>query len=478
MSSVGDVAFGLEISKGVAAKFAMAAIGFVGAIIFARELGPAQYGAFYLLVTLVNVLDNPVTGWGEACKKRLSEASFPGDEAFGSGLIGAGVNIVLVLPSMALLLTYTDVFEIGALFAPFSVLFCSVTLFAVTNRLLSGQANFSSAEWSDTLRSLFTFPLQLLFVLAGFGAAGMSYGLAIATLLTVPYVVYRLNAWPSLPSRDTIRRIWEFARYSIPSGFVGTTQSRVDILILGALMATTSAVGYYEVALRLTLPATFIAGVTSVGLMGRVSNLHSRGESFVDDVTNALGYSGLIAVPIFFGALAMPETLVVTAFGGEYREAAVYLVGLALYQLLATQVGQLLSVVAGIDRPRRNLIISTASLGINVALGVVLFFVLGPVGVIFATIVAESFKYLSLGWTVKRAAPTVDLFPRPLWHQILAGGMMFVAVDYGNSILTTTNWLPVLGLVALGGFVYGAILVLVSSEHRATARGILRDARA
>lgn len=477
MSSVGDVEFGLEISRGIVAKIAMAAIGFVGAIIFARVLGPGGYGAFYLVVTLVNVLDNPVTGWGNACKKRLTEKEFPEDEALGSGLTGAALNVALVVPGMAFVLTYTNIFEIRSLFVPFAVLFVTVTLFAVTNRLLSGRANFSSADWSDTLRSVFTFPLQLGLVLAGFGAAGMVYGLAGATLLTIPYVLYRLEVRPALPSRETLRSIWTYARYSIPNGFVGTTQSRVDILILGALLATTSAVGYYETALKLTIAATFVTDAMSVGLMARVSNLHSRGKSVSRDVNNSLSYTSLLAVPVFFGALAMPEALVVTVYGADFRPAGPFLVGLAFYQVLYTQVEQLGSVVAGLDRPRRNLVVSAASLVVNVVLGVGLFYVVGPVGVVGATIVAEALKYVVLGGTVKRALPDVVMVPRPLRHQALAGGLMFVVVDRAHSLVDVSSAIHLVALVGVGAIVYGTVLGAISTEHRTTAVGILRDAR-
>lgn len=478
MSTIGEVKFGLEISKGVVAKFAMAAIGFVGALIFARELGPGGYGAFYLVVTLVNILDNPVTGWADACKKRISETVFPSEEAFGSGLIGAGVNLLLVVPLVAGTLLIKDVFGIRSLFVPFSFLFGSIVLFAVTNRLLSAQGNFASAQWSDTLRSLFTFPLQLALVLAGFGAAGMVYGLATATLLTVPYVLYRLRMRPTLPSRESLRSIWQYARYSIPSNFVGTAQSRVDVIILGALLATTDFVGYYEVALRLTLPATFVAEVTSTGLMARVSNLHSRGKAVVPDARNALSYASLLAFPIFFGSLAIPEELVVAVFGEAYRPAGAFLVGLALYQVLSAQTGQFNSIVAGMDLPRRNLVVSAISLAINVLLGYVLLVTYGPLGVVGATLVAEAFKYLALGLTVKRSVPDIGLVPRPVREQLLAGGVMFLVVHRVHQFAGDLSWVQLVLLLGLGGGVYFLVLALISAEHRATARGILRDARA
>jgi len=97
--SAGEADFGLEISRGVLAKFAMAAIGFAGSVVFARVLGPSGYGAFYILVTLVNILDNPVTGWGVACKKRITETGFSTSEALGSGLLGAVILPLVILPS-------------------------------------------------------------------------------------------------------------------------------------------------------------------------------------------------------------------------------------------------------------------------------------------------------------------------------------------------------------------------------------------
>lgn len=477
--SIGDTAFGLEISKGVVAKFSMAALGFVGSIIFARELGPAGYGAFYLILTLVNILDNPVTGWGNACKKRLTETDFPTDEALGSGIIGAVASAFIVLPGMYLFIEFVDIFEIGGLFIPFCALYVSVSLFAVSYRILSGRANFSRAEWADTLRSVFTLPLQLLLVVVlGIGVAGMVYGLAAATLLTVPYVLYGLGVRPALPTKDTISSIRAYAKFSIPSAFVGTAQSRVDVLLLGALIATTDAVGYYEVALKLTMPAIFIAGVMSSGLLGRVSNLLSRGKPVEEDVTNSLAYAGLLATPIFFGALAIPEPLLVTIYGGDFRPAVTFLAGLALYRLLSTQTTQLTSVVAGLDRPDVNMWLSAGVLVLNVILGYALLRAIGPVGVVIATIASECIMYLGSAYIVKRNLPGVQLAPRPLLEQLGAGVVMYVVVEQSYHITGVRSWIDLGLLLAIGGVTYFAILVAVSKELRFTVRGILSDALA
>ncbi|MFB6200927.1 MAG: lipopolysaccharide biosynthesis protein [Halorhabdus sp.] len=475
--SAGEADFGLEISRGVIAKFVMAVIGFAGAIVFARILGPTGYGAFYVVLTLVNVLDNPVTGWGTACKKRISETGFSTSEALGSGILGAALLPIGILPAVYLFHRYTEFYNLSGLFVPFGVLFVSVCFFTVANRILSARANFSSAEWADTLRSVFTTPLQLGFVLLGFGAAGMVYGLAIATLLTIPYVLFRIGVRPAYPSRSSLASIASYAKYSVPNGFIGTAQSRVDILLLGALL-TSAAVGEYQVAMQLTMAGTFIGGVASTGLMARVSEHWSRNNksATINDVTNSLGYASILAIPLFFGAAAMPNDLLLTVFGPQYGGVGMVLVGLAFFRALNMQSRQLGSTVAGFDRPDINTRIGLVGLVLNIGLGYLLLLEFGIIGVVAATIVSELVKYSILAYVVKQHLPEIPLFTRPLRHQLLSGGLMFVVVDRLHALTGVSWWGELLVLVGIGAGVYFAALTAISEPFRVTVKGVLSDA--
>jgi len=477
--SAAEADFGLEISRGVLAKFVMAAIGFAGSVVFARVLGPSGYGAFYVVLTLVHILDNPVTGWGIACKKRISESGFPTAEALGSGLLGAVILPIAIIPLVYVVNSYSGLYDLQGLFVPFSVLFVAICLFAATNRILSARSNFAASDWSDTLRSLFTTPLQLGFVLLGFGTAGMVYGLTIATALTVPYVLYRVGVKPAWPSRKSLSRIATYAKYSVPNGFIGTAQSRFDILLLGAIL-TSSAVGDYQVSMQLTLAGTFIGAVTSKGLMARVSeNWSENNESdVVDDLTNALGYASIIAIPIFFGATAMPNDLLVTIFGSQYSGVGSVLIGLSLFRAIRVQSSQLGSTVNGLDRPDVNTRISSIILILNIGLGYILLLEFGIIGVVVATVFSEMMRYGALAWTVKQYLPHVPLFSRPLRHQLLAGAVMFVVVDRLHAVIGVSWWGELVSLIGLGGIVYFVVLTAISRSFRATVRGILSDALA
>lgn len=474
--SAGEANFGLEISRGVLAKFAMAAIGFAGSVVFARVLGPSDYGAFYVVVTLVNVLNNPVTGWGNACKKRITETAFPTEEGLGSGLLGAIALPLIMLPAVYTFHRLTSFYDLTGLFVPFSVLFITICFFAVTNRILSARSNFSAAEWSDTLRSFLTTPLQLAFVILGYGTAGMIFGLTAATALTVPYVLYRVRVKPVLPTRETLSNISSYAKYSITNGFIGTAQSRFDILLLGALL-TSSAVGDYQVSMQLTLVGTFIGAVTSKGLMARVSEYSSENNesAVITDVTNSLAYASVLAIPIFFGAAAMPNDLLITVFGSQYSDIGPVLVGLAFFQALKLQSSQLTSTIAGLNHPEVNTRISFVVLVLNVGLGYILLLKYGILGVVTATIVSEIVRYTALAHTIKQHLPDVPLFSRPLRCQLIAGGVMFAIVNSLHAITEVSWWGELLFLVGFGGIVYSVTLTVISESFRVTVHGVVSD---
>ena len=474
--SIEDADFGLEISKGVLAKFGKVLIGFIGSVIFARILGPSGYGTFYVIHTLVNVLDNPVTGWGEACKKRITEVEFPSSEALGSVLIGATILPLAVIPLVYLSQRFTGIYDLSGLLIPFSVLFITLSYFKVTNRILSARANFSAAEWADTLRSFLTTPLQLGFVLIGMGVAGMVYGLAAATALSIPYVLYKIGISPELPRRGSLSSIASYAKYSIPNGFIGTTKARIDILLLGAFISS-SAVGEYQVSMQLTIAGTFIGGAAASGLMGRISAHQSQNNTsaVVNDVNNSLGYASILAIPIFFGATAMPNELIITVFGQQYGDTGLILVGLALYQVISMQSAQLSATVAGLDRPQVNTWVGILVLILNICLGYVLLIAYGSLGVVIATIISVIVQYISLSYVIKSQIPDIALFSRPLQHQLIAGVVMFICVDTLHNMIGISWWGELAMLVSTGGLIYFVVLIAISGSFRITVRGIISD---
>lgn len=482
MSDASEVSLGGETAKATIAKFAMAASGFIGTILFARLLGPVAFGGFYLLFSLVKIADRPIGGLGSATKKRFSEADTPRREIVGALFLAVGVWFTLtVIGSLLLagwLRSYTGLESAPLLFV---LLMLAVMLYEPFEHLVHARGLVGAATGIDTLRSYFTLPLQLLFVFLGFGAAGMAYGLAGGTFLTVPLLLYYIQIVPILPSANVLRSLWSYAKYSVPGNFIGKAYDRFDVLLLGFLLAPAAAaqaaVGQYEVAAKLTLPAVFVAETAGNGLMARVSNLHSRGEEIASDVSNTLAFTSILSIPVFFGALAISRPLVVTIYGPKFSPAAPFLVGLALYRVLTTMNSPLLQTLAGMDRPDVTLRLSTFTLAFNVVTGIVLTLRFGAIGVVIATVLAESLRYFGVVYSLRRYVSDVDIFPRTLLQQIGAAVAMFLVVSAAHSLIPVRSWFDLSILLVIGGTTYGLLLLGVSPELRLTLGSILRGSR-
>lgn len=475
-STPGEMSLGLETLKGVSGQMVQAVLGFVGTIIFARVLGPQSFGGFYLLFTLVHISDRPLAGIGTAAKKRFSETDAPRDEILGAlflSCLGA-VGVVAITSALFAdkLAEFTGLEDAGVVFI---ALFGTVIFFHPFQQLLAAKGLVGLGMWSDTFRSVLTLPFQLGFVLLGFGAAGMGYGLAAATVFTVPVVHYLLRVRPTIPTIETIRSLWEYARYSIVTRFIGETFKRLDLLLLG-LLVTTSAAGYYEAAFKLTIPAMFVAYAAGSGLMVKVSNLDSRGEAVAQDISNTVSFVSILAVPIFFGSLALSEELIVTAFGADYRAGAPLLVGLALYQVLSTQSNPYRQGLNGLNLPKLGMKIDVSVLILNVVIGIALAVQLGAIGIVVATVLAEFTRYILCSFVLKRRVPDVRQFPRLLFEQVFSGLVMFGVVVFARSYVPVNSWFVLVFLVGVGAAAYGVVLLALSSQLRLTLRSVVSEA--
>lgn len=472
-SPIDETSLSLEVAKGFSAKVIQAVLGFLGTILFARILGPSSFGGYYLLYTVVQLSLRPVTGVAQATMKRFSEFDTDPSEIVGSQLIFNFALLTILIPIAFLvnepLSSYTGLDNSAALFA---VLFIAVVFFSSLQKLLPAKGKIGVSVWNDTLRSVFTISLQLGFVLLGYGAAGMVFGLSAATYLVLPVTHYYLRTIPTRPSRETLLSIWRFARFSIVNRIVNSAYDRLDILLIGFII-TPAAAAYYEVALKFTIPATFVPGVAGMGLLNKVSSSASKGESAAMDITNTVSYASIIAVPLFFGGLALARPLIITAYGAEYANAAGLLGGLLIFSLIRSQSATLESVINGLDLPNRIVRVSTVILGLNIVIGIVLLLRFGPIGAVIATVIAESLRYLLFSRIVRKETEAT-LLPKPLLQQFGSGMIMFFVIRFlFESYLPIRSWFDLGFLVAVGGILYFGVLTLISQSFRVTVRAVI-----
>lgn len=447
----------------------MGMVGFGGTLVFARVLGASGLGVYHTALAAAFIFTKFTSGIAIAVRKRVSEVDIDVGEYVGAGLLLHGAFSFLVLLGIAGLIgPASDYFGSVGVAVGVSAVVVSLGLFEITNRAYSGVGYPARASWMDTVRSVLTVGLQFGLLWIGLETLGLIAGLVAATLITGLVSGWLGKLHPAVPSRRTLGRITEFARWSVPNGLLNKLYSSADVLIITAAVGST-ATGQYMIASQLSQPATFLSSSISGALSVKTSGRHSAGQGIVQDLLNSVSYSGLIAIPLFFGALAMPRAIPQTVFGGEFAAAGGAVVGMAIFQVWNVYASQFESVFTGIDRPgivfRINAGITTVHLPLAVGLG----YLYGLLGVVTATVVAETLRFVVYQYLIYAKFNRIAL-SRPIAEQVLSGFVMFVGLEAVLSYADVTGWLVLLILVGGGAVGYFLMLIAVSSHFRFALR--------
>ncbi|WP_435178043.1 lipopolysaccharide biosynthesis protein [Halorussus sp. AFM4] len=470
--STADLDIGREALVSVAAKFTMSAFGFVGVMIFARVLGNVGVGRYYVALAVALMLVRVSAGLGQAINKRVSEVDTNPSEYLGLGLafhvlyVGVVVGIfVAVSPALPVQgISVDDVLGIVLVFS-------SVGAFQILNRFYSGIGYPGRSFWLDTVRSIVTLAFQLALLYVGMESFGILLGLAIASFITAGLVAVVSGVRPTLPSRQTFAYTGKFAKWSIPTSVVNDVYKRADPLLIWWFVGN-GAVGFYETALRLVLPASQLTASISNPLQVKVSGRSSLGEDVREDVANAVTYAGLLGLPMFFGALALPDVLMRTFFGSGFGQGGEALIGVSLFYVFYIYQIPLESAISGTDRPELTFRVNCAGLLIHIPLAVVLAPQYGLLGVIGATLVAEALMFLMFQFLCRELFGGT-IFPAPIAAQTASGVVMFLVVTEIRGMVALNHWLPVVTLVCFGAAVYFAVLTVTSSHFRLTLGNVL-----
>ncbi|QZP37515.1 oligosaccharide flippase family protein [Halobaculum magnesiiphilum] len=465
--STADLSMSREALIAIIAKFALAATGFLGVVIFSRVLGVNGVGRYYTLLAAANLVAQISSGVNGAIKKRVSEVETPVSEYFGLGVVFnsafVAVLAVLLVLTYPLLQSYVGPFAFGI---GFIGVVASLSYFALVNRVYAGIGNTGASFWTDTLRSLLTLAAQVVLLWLGWHVLGLLIGFVAATAATAVVVYLLLRLRPAIPSRETVSRTYEFARWNVPNGLLQNMYSRLDVLLLYAIVGS-SAVGLYEPALRLTIPATFISASIGDSLVVKASGLHSIDRDVVDDLKNAVSYTCLLSIPIFFGVVAMPAELMTVVYGPDFAAGAAALVGLAAFQLFNTLRQPFAMVINGIDRPDLQFRVKFLVLVIHAPLAVGLGLEYGLLGVIAATVATEIVRVCLYLYAARKLFEEIVLTWQ-LGKQLLSGVVMFVVVAWLVDAVGVTGWVSLIGVVGVGAAVYFAALGIISAHFRST----------
>jgi O-antigen/teichoic acid export membrane protein len=447
-------------------------LGFAATLYFARLLGAEVLG-YYALALLISkwFMLSGEAGVSSAVTKRISEGNAPSAH-FTAGLVTLAVLGVVATLTVFVFRDWVDAYVGADVHLLIVLLVLSGFAASLIDAKLRGERRVHLAGLLVPVRFGTRSILQIGLVFAGFGLAGMLVGYAGGTLVAGVIGAVSVSTRFRRPQVEHFRNLFDFAKFSWLGNLSGRSFNDIDVFVLGALVSP-ALVGVYAIAWNITqFIGTFGSSIRQ-STFPELSNasVEERTEAVTDIVSDALAYSGLVAIPGFFGSVVLADRLL-TLYGDEFTQGAAVLALLMLSMLVWDYMNQLVNTLNAIDRPDRSFRVNLMFIAVNLTLNVALVLTFGWVGAAIATLLATliglvlAFYYLSS--LVNFAVPT-----RETGKQVAAAAVMAVVV-YGirRGIelldLLNHNAAIVVILVSLGAATYFLVLVTISDRFRAT----------
>lgn len=432
-----------------------------GAIVyFSRELGPTQIGIFFLFETLLMMISMVVDfGFSGALEKRLSEVKGKSGY-FTTALLLKLCGILLTIPILLLLSDFINDY-LGANLIIYLII--AICLFEIRKLIYS--------TLIGELRPAETAPLiivekgtwlilgsVLLFIL---DVKAIIISLIFGYIASLVLGIFKLHASLGKPSLHQLKSLYNYAKYNIISSVGGFIYNWMDVALIG-LFLTTTEVGQYEIAWRVSLLFILLSTALSQALFPQISKLGKIGNKrkIEELISNYLTYSLILIIPGFFGAIILSEQVLSIVFGKEFIVASIVLV-----ILMAEKLTQGIQLVIGkslqaLDFPNLAARATVYGVVLNLILNVALIPYYGIEGAAMATAISSLVGgALFHGYYLSHQINLKFNFMDICWC-FFSGIVMAIIVYAINAYFTISSILQLCVIIMIGTIVYGAFIYL------------------
>jgi O-antigen/teichoic acid export membrane protein len=441
----------------------LTAVGFIATMYFAHAVGAAAYGVFSLFLAYFGILNLIGDGgFGGAAVKRISEG---GDQnAYFTAFII--IRIALLSVSVVVVLALSDYLTTGgATGMPIWLILALIVgvFYSVTSCGVYGDGMVGVNQTAGLLNNISKVLIQILAVFLGYGVAGLVggfvAGMVVGGLLSLRFLRLKFARFTTAH----LKNLFTFSFWIFLSSSGAIVFSYADTILIGHFLSTAD-VGIYRIAFQFTAAATFTTIALQTTLYPKISRWHA--EKSLDFIPPALAraftYSLLLAIPVAVGGWILGERLLYFFYGAGFVAGAGVLGILLLVQIVNIFMFLQTMCLNAINRPRQSFYATGTAAIINIALDLALIPVLGIKGAAIATLVTMivnatiAHHYLS-------QQISVGIERGPTFHILLAAGVMALVILLYRLLIPLSNVFIVLGAVALGGLVYGLVLLRIDA---------------
>jgi len=450
------------------------AFAFIARILTQTEMGVRV--ALSLTVAVAHLLTD--IGFGSALSKYIAE--YRGRNAEYSPFLFSGVlvktwtaSLAAILCAMAaaqlsqLLLKSSEYAVLFQLLSIYILLFC----FGMTmSSLLLGLNKIREIAILNIMLTLTAQISAVILVMFGYGLTGLITGWILGQLAYFIISVFIIAKGRHL-TKHSISEIAPFlrvlAKFSWPlflTNIVVFVYSSFDQAVLLAYLPL-SDVGVYSVALLVFTVLSIVPTALSTTLFPYYSEQYggNKHDSIMIGVRASTRYMTLLYLPLALGLMITTNPVIILLAGPDYTKGAAVLSALCLFggiTALSAAFGNLLFVY---NMTKTFLLINIASVGVGMAMTMVLLPIFGLTGMAVVKGVTMVISFVLTVYVLQRRM-RIDFDKEALWKGWTAAIIMFGAVGLFEWIFFKPYLLPLYMLV--GGIVYTIMLKLLKVVHQ------------
>jgi len=363
-------------------------------VFLARFLGPADYGIYSVVISLVSLLSLLlVRGMETATSKFISQRPGSAEAVKASAL---KLNLLIGLAAAAVYFLSADLIAFLlqdpsiAQFIRFSVIIIpAYFLYPAVLGYLNGLKKYSKQSLVIISYSIAKFVAIFLFVYFGFSIWGALFGFALAPLVGVAFGMFFSRSEKIKGDFD-----WKkLLRFSIPLTifiFSLNSASAIGLLLVKSILVENALVGYYRVALNIGELVYYFTIALSSALFPFVSNSFAKQNSleFNYHLKKAFKYFLIFVVPATVFIWVFSKEFVLLLFGNEFLAATQPLTILVFAELFVSLLYLLCIILIAIDRQKLAMLIAIITLAIAWVSNTILIPIFSLNGAALATLIA------------------------------------------------------------------------------------------
>jgi len=452
-------------AKIFASRISKSVITFLAIAYFARAIGSAQLGVFFLFQTSISLLSLPTDlGIKIGVEKRISEGK-PGDEVLATALLLKTLFIIVVSIPVLIFTSQINGYIGGEVAHLLILALLLEELARLLIAVLRGEMRVGETASLELLRVSGWTLAGALLVYFGFDSLGIIYGYIAGAFLTSIVTFYKIRTGIAMPSFFRVRSLFNYSKYAFIGSIGGMVYSWMDIALIGFFL-TQSAVGVYEVAWRVAAVSLLFTQAIRTVLFPKMNELGADGDVeqmenlFEKSITPAL----IFVIPALFGSIIYSEEILFYLFSPEFATASLVLVIFLFDKVQRAFSLMLIGPIHAFDRPDLAAISTLVGIFLNLLLNIALIPRYGIEGAAFATTVAATVNTgLMYYYLLQYMSPKIP-FVEIAWC-IVSSLILLICLLIIDNIFAVGSLADLVLIVASAVIVY-SFFVLLNSEIR------------